>query len=180
MPAPVGIVTLFCVAARAHLMTDECTVDSQSPPHSPPVRMLWTHVRSWLPCLPHNPLPCCALPADCAGLPRSQRVDATLFHVRLWDTSDCHRPRHRALRGNYGAASCNVHVHTRADVHGGCRRRPRAGRDPGALPLPLVCNGGAMVEQVRLPDAPVPPLPSPPLPCDSNATRLWCALPWTA
>ena len=37
---------LFCVAARAHLMTDECTVDSQSPPHSPPVRMLWTHVRS--------------------------------------------------------------------------------------------------------------------------------------
>ena len=38
---------------------------------------------------------------------------------------------------------------------------------PFPFPLPLVCNGGAMVEQVRLPDAPHPPppsLPSPPLP----------------
>jgi hypothetical protein len=44
LPAPVGTVPLFRVAA--HLMADECTVDSQSPPHLPPVRMLRTHVRS--------------------------------------------------------------------------------------------------------------------------------------
>jgi hypothetical protein len=166
---------LFRVAA--HLMADECTVDSQSPAHSPPVRILWTRVRSRsrLPYLPHSPLPCCALPADCAGLPRSQRVDATTmssFGTPLAPSGPPPRPS-RELWGSLIKSPCAY--------HGGGRRRPRAGPDPDALPLPLqvVC----MVEQVRLPDAPPPP-PSPPLPClDSrnlSATRLWCALSWTA
>jgi hypothetical protein len=147
---------LFRVAA--HLMADECTVDSQSPAHSPPVRILWTRVRSRsrLPYLPHSPLPCCALPADCAGLPRSQRVDATTmssFGTPLAPSGPPPRPS-RELWGSLIKCPCAY--------HGGGRRRPRAGPDPDALPLPLqvVC---IMVEQARLPDAPPTPLPSPPM-----------------